>query len=94
MHAITVKIDNEFEDHHCADETPRPRQHGEERGYSAYTSLSLFTLRGRQDRNSNKAKTWRQELMQRLWSDVPYYWLAQPVSLQNPGPSAQGWQHP
>jgi hypothetical protein len=33
------------------------------RVYLAYTSTSLFMMEGSQDRNSNKAGTWRQELM-------------------------------
>jgi hypothetical protein len=43
---------------------------GEERIYSAYP----FT-EASQDRNSSRAGTWRQELMQRLWR-VTAYWLA------------------
>jgi hypothetical protein len=50
---------------------------GEERVYSAYTSTLLFITKGSQDRNSHRAGTWRQELMQRPWRDVPY-WLASP----------------
>jgi hypothetical protein len=34
-----------------------------------------FIIEGSQDRNSNMAGTWRQELMQRPWRDVAY-WLA------------------
>ena len=49
----------------------------EERVYSAYTSTLLFITKGSQDRNSHRAGTWRQELMQRPWRDVPY-WLASP----------------
>ena len=35
---------------------------------------------GGQDRNSNRAGTWRQELMQRPWRGADY-WLAQPAFL-------------
>ena len=48
---------------------------GEERVY--LTSTLLFITKGSQDRNSNKAGTWRQESMQRLWR-VAAYWLAHP----------------
>lgn len=37
--------------------------------------LSLFIIEGSQDRNSNRAGTWRQELMQRPWSSAAH-WLA------------------
>ena len=30
-----------------------------------YISIALFIIEGRQDRNSNRTGTWRQELMQR-----------------------------
>jgi hypothetical protein len=40
------------------------KQVGEERDYSAYTSTLLFITKGSQDRNSHRAETWRQELMQ------------------------------
>jgi hypothetical protein len=54
---------------------------GEERVYSAYTFILLFITKRSQDRNSHRAGTWRQELMQRPWRDVTYWivfpWLAQ-----------------
>ena len=43
------------------------KQLKEERVYSAYTSTLLFISKGSQDRNSHRAGTWRQELMQRPW---------------------------
>ena len=45
------------------------KQVGEERVYSAYTSILLFITKGSQVR--------KQELMQRPWRDVTY-WLASP----------------
>jgi hypothetical protein len=42
-------------------------QVAEDRVYSAYTSTMLFITKGSQDRNSYRAGTWRQELMQRPW---------------------------
>ena len=53
------------------------KQVGEEMVYSAYTSTLLFITKGSQDWNSHRAVTWRQELMQRPWRNVPY-WLASP----------------
>jgi len=52
------------------------KQVGEERVYSAYTSTLLFN-KGSQDRNSHRAGSRRQELMQRPWRDVTH-WLASP----------------
>jgi hypothetical protein len=48
------------------------KQVGEERVYSAWASI--LVLRS-QDRNSHRAVTWREELIQRPWRDVTY-WLA------------------
>jgi hypothetical protein len=45
---------------------------GEERVYSVYTSTLLFIIKGSQDRNSHRAGTWRQELIQRPWQVVAY----------------------
>jgi hypothetical protein len=56
------------------------KQAGEERVYSAYTSTLLFITKGSQGRNSHREGIWRQELMQRSWSDVAY-WLASPPGL-------------
>jgi hypothetical protein len=41
------------------------KQFGEERVYLVYTSILLFITEGSQDRNLNRAGTWRQVLMQR-----------------------------
>jgi hypothetical protein len=51
-------------------------QAGEERVHLASTASLLFITKGSQDRNSRKAGTWRQELMQRPWR-VATYRLAQ-----------------
>jgi hypothetical protein len=75
------------------------KQVGEERVYSAYTSTLLFIIKGSQDRNSHRAGTWRQELMQRPWRDAAY-WLASLLSYKprtiSPGmaPPTMGWVLP
>jgi hypothetical protein len=38
------------------------KQVEEERVYSAYNSILLFIIKGRQDWNSHRVGTWRQEL--------------------------------
>jgi hypothetical protein len=43
------------------------KQVGVERVYLAYASILLFITEGSQDRNSNAAESWRQELMQKPW---------------------------
>jgi hypothetical protein len=48
------------------------KQVGEERVYSAYTSIRLLRISGLELKQVRK-----QELMQRPWRDVPY-WLASP----------------
>jgi hypothetical protein len=53
------------------------KQVGEERVYSAYSSTLLFITKGSQDRNSHRAGTWKQELMQRSWRGVAN-WIASP----------------
>jgi hypothetical protein len=40
---------------------------GEERVYLAYTFILLFTTEKSQDRNSKRAGSWMQVLMERLW---------------------------
>ena len=47
----------------------------EERVYLAYTSTLLFITEESQDRNSNRAGSWREELMQRLCGGAAY-WLS------------------
>jgi hypothetical protein len=59
------------------------KQVGEKRVYLPYTSTLLFITEGSQDRNSNRAGTWRQELMERLWKDAAY-WLAPHDLLHKP----------
>jgi hypothetical protein len=61
-------------------DTMTKEQAGEERVYLAYTSTSLFIIKGSQDRNASREETWRQELMQRSWRGVAYC-LTQPDSL-------------
>jgi hypothetical protein len=51
------------------------KQAGKERVYSPYTFTSLFIIKESQDRNSNRAGNWKQELMQRPFRDAGY-WLA------------------
>jgi hypothetical protein len=68
------------------------KQVGEERVYSTYTSTLLFITKGSQDRNSHRAGTWRQELMQRSWMDVTY-WLASPGLLGLLSYRSQGHQY-
>jgi hypothetical protein len=46
-----------------------------ERIYLAYMSILLFIIKENQGRNSNRAGTWRQELMQRPQRGAAY-WLA------------------
>jgi hypothetical protein len=43
------------------------KQVAKERVYSAYTSMLLIISKGSQDKNSQRAETWRQELMHRPW---------------------------
>jgi hypothetical protein len=67
------------------------KQVGKERVYSAYTSVLLFITKGSQNRNSHKAATWRQELVQRPWKDASY-WLASPDLLSLLSYRTQGHQ--
>jgi hypothetical protein len=63
----------------------------EERVYSVYTSTLLFITKGSQNRNSHRAGTWRQELMQRPWRGADY-WLAFPGFLSLLSHRTQGYQ--
>jgi hypothetical protein len=63
----------------------------EDRVYSAYTSTLLFITKGSQDRNSHRAETWRQELMQRPWRYITY-WLNSPGLLSLPSYRNQDYQ--
>jgi hypothetical protein len=70
------------------------KQAEEERTYLAYAFTFQFITKGsQQGMISNKAGSWRQELMQRAWRSVAY-WFVQPVFLENPGSPALGWPHP
>jgi len=42
------------------------------KGFLAYASTSQLIIKGSQDRNSSRAGTWRQELMQRPWRGAAY----------------------
>jgi hypothetical protein len=50
-------------------------QLGDQRVYLAYTSTSLFIIERSQDRHSDKAEIWRQELLQTPQRDATF-WLA------------------
>jgi hypothetical protein len=45
------------------------------KGLLGFCSHITAIIEGRQDRNSNRAETWRQELMQKPWCGAAY-WLA------------------
>jgi hypothetical protein len=56
---------------------PGQSNYGEKRVYLAYTSIILYIIEGRQNRNSNREGSWRQALMQRPWNGgVLLIWLA------------------
>lgn len=45
-----------------------------QKGFTWLTlTTSLFIIKGSQERNSNKTRTWRQKLMQRTWKGVVYW---------------------
>jgi hypothetical protein len=69
----------------------------------------LFIIKGSQDRNSNRAGTWRQELMQRPWKSVVYrpapcdllrllfnyyYFIERRTTGPCMGPPTMGWALP
>lgn len=49
--------------------------------YGAYIFTSQFIIKGNQEKNTNKAADWKQELMQRTRNCAVYLWLAQPPFL-------------
>ena len=55
---VLVRVSAAARKHH-----DQKKQVGEERVYSSYTSILLFINKGSQDRNSIRAGTWRQELI-------------------------------
>jgi hypothetical protein len=71
---------------------------GKERVYFAFTSISLFTIKGSQNRNSKRAETRKQELRQRLGLGLCLLTsssrLAQPAFQQNPGSTSPGMAPP
>jgi hypothetical protein len=67
------------------------KQVGEERVYSAYTSILLFITKGSQERYSHRAGTWRQELRQKPWRNAAYC-LASPGLLNVFSYRTQGHQ--
>jgi hypothetical protein len=48
------------------------KQVGEKRVYLTYTSILVFIFAGSQDRNSNRARTWRQELIYKPYLNAVY----------------------
>ena len=48
------------------------KQVGEKRVYLTDMSILLFIIEGSQGRHSNRAETWKQELMQRPWRGAAY----------------------
>jgi hypothetical protein len=70
---------------YSGDETSGPKPHWEQRRFIRlklnFHYCSLFIIKGSQDRNSHRAGTWRQELMQKPWYCcllTCYQWLSQP----------------
>jgi hypothetical protein len=53
---------------------------GDEKVYLTHTSTPLSFIKRSQDKDSNRAGTWRQELMKKPWRGAPY-WLAHPAFL-------------
>ena len=60
---------------YCCDKTPSPKTSWGGKGLFGFHSHIWLITKGSQDRNSNRARTWRQKLMQRPWRDASY-WLA------------------
>jgi hypothetical protein len=76
----------------CSENTTAKKQVREEIVDSVSTSTLLFITKGSQDRNSHRAGTWRQELMQRPWRGAAY-WLASLDLLSLPSYRTQ-YYHP
>ena len=74
--------------------TMTKKQVGEEKVYLAYTSTLLFITEGSQDRNSNRAGTWRQELMEGPCRGTCFLacspWPAQSALLTEPRTTSPG----
>jgi hypothetical protein len=51
--------------------------------YPASISTLLFITKGSKDRNSHRAGTWRQELMQRPWRNIADWLAAETPKLLN-----------
>ena len=75
MTPVIVKVTIALIKHH------QQKQLVEERIYLAYASTSLFITEGNQDRNSNRAGTWRQELKQRPQRGAAYWLLCMACSV-------------
>jgi hypothetical protein len=60
---------------YCCDETPEPKRTGKGRADFTRRSMWPFIIQSNEGRNSVRAGTWRQELMQRPGRDAAY-WLA------------------
>jgi hypothetical protein len=56
----------------CKETIVTKKQVGEERLHLACTSTLLFITKGSEDRNSQRAGTWRQELIERPWRGAAY----------------------
>jgi hypothetical protein len=51
------------------------KQLGKERAYFTHSSIEQFLIKSSEGRNSSRAGSWRQELMQRPWKGATY-WIA------------------
>ena len=69
------------------------KQVREKRVYLVYSSISLFYIEGSQDRNSNRAGSWRQELMQKSWKGAAYC-LSYGAQDHKGGTTHNGWALP
>ena len=82
----------------CYDETSWPKANWGGRSLLAYTSTSPLIVGENQDRNSSRAQTWRQELMQRPWRGATYllalHGLLSLLSYRTQDHCYPGWHHP